>query len=410
MQKAEITASLNEGISYAKKRVQSLDRLPQTDAVNKELIDASVTLGLYDLQMGYYIEAKEAVEPIIKLALASNYKRRVSQIYVIFGAYTFTIEEDFPKALSYLRDALKLSQELKDKMSLSFSSFWLARALAHNCEFKEASDLFGNALGISVAASNHWGISIMKAHIVVYVHYFQGNAALGHETSEEALTAAQQSGDAYSMGVSNTCRGYSGYCMGFLNQAEQHLLKGVEYCDQAKQFFWCALTNWCLGNTYFDVGKYRRSQDCYNKAISYLENGSFLASLINSNRIALARAKVLDNEKDINLDLLYGYVKNNKLIYFDGLMPRYVSEILLNIDDQHVSEAEEWIEKAIEADERNGMRWHLGRDYALYAAILKRKGDQSKAKENLSKSIEIFKECGADGWVEKYEKELALLL
>ena len=407
--KAEITASLNDGIAYAKKRVQSLDALPKTDAVRKELIDASVALGLYNVQMGYYIEAKEAIQPIIELALTSNYKRRISQIYDILGAYTFTIEEDFPKALTYLKEAHKLSQELKDKMSLSFSSFWLARALAHNCEFEEAFDLFGNALDISVAADNHWGISIMKAHIVVYVHYFQGNAALGHETSEEALTAAQQSGDAYSMGVSNTCRGYSSYCMGFLDKAEQYLLNGAEYCDKAKQFFWCALTNWCLGNTYFDGGKYRRSQDCYNNAISYLKDGGFLPSLINANRIALARARVLDNEKDINLDLLYGYAKNNKLIYFDGLMSRYVSEILLNIDDQHVDEAKDWIKKAIQADKRNGMMFHLARDYGLYAELFKRKGRLSRVKENLNKAIEIFRECGADGWVEKYAKELAAL-
>jgi hypothetical protein len=33
----------------------------------------------------------------------------------------------------------------------------------------------------------------------------------------------------------------------------------------------------------------------------------------------------------------------------------------------------------------------------------------SKAKENQNKAIEIFKECGADGWVEKYKKDLAAL-
>jgi len=41
--------------------------------------------------------------------------------------------------------------------------------------------------------------------------------------------------------------------------------------------------------------------------------------------------------------------------------------------------------------------------------LFKRKGDLSQAKEKLSKSIEIFKECGADGWVERYENELASL-
>ena len=51
----------------------------------------------------------------------------------------------------------------------------------------------------------------------------------------------------------------------------------------------------------------------------------------------------------------------------------------------------------------------LGQDYAFYAELFKRKGDQSKAKETLNKAIEILKECGADGWVEKYEKELASL-
>jgi hypothetical protein len=39
----------------------------------------------------------------------------------------------------------------------------------------------------------------------------------------------------------------------------------------------------------------------------------------------------------------------------------------------------------------------------------KRKGEPSRAKETLNKAIEIFKECGADGWVERYEKELAEL-
>ncbi len=55
------------------------------------------------------------------------------------------------------------------------------------------------------------------------------------------------------------------------------------------------------------------------------------------------------------------------------------------------------------------MMWHLARDYALYAELFKRKEDFPEAKENLTKAIEIFKECGADGWVEKYDKELASL-
>jgi len=39
----------------------------------------------------------------------------------------------------------------------------------------------------------------------------------------------------------------------------------------------------------------------------------------------------------------------------------------------------------------------------------KREGEPSKAKENLNKAIDIFKKCGADGWVERYQKELSSL-
>jgi hypothetical protein len=102
-------------------------------------------------------------------------------------------------------------------------------------------------------------------------------------------------------------------------------------------------------------------------------------------------------------------VDENKFRFIDGSMQRDIGEILVNIDNQNKFETEDWIKKAIKADGRNGMMWHLGRDYALYAELLKRKSDQLKAKENLSKAIEILKECGADGWVGKYEKELTAI-
>ena len=117
----------------------------------------------------------------------------------------------------------------------------------------------------------------------------------------------------------------------------------------------------------------------------------------------------MNKEKELDLNDILKCYDDNKLKRYEGPMLSCIGEILLNIDDQHISEAEDWIMKAIEADKENGMMWHLAKDYALYAELFKRKGDLSQAREKLSKAIEIFKECGADGWVEKYEKELAAL-
>ena len=117
----------------------------------------------------------------------------------------------------------------------------------------------------------------------------------------------------------------------------------------------------------------------------------------------------MNDEKDIDLKLLYGFGDENKVKLFDGRMKRYIGEILLEIGDPSVSGANNWIEKAIDADKCNGVMFELGMDYALYAKLYDRERDQTKAKENLGKAIAVFKECGAEGWVEKYEKELASL-
>jgi tetratricopeptide (TPR) repeat protein len=118
---------------------------------------------------------------------------------------------------------------------------------------------------------------------------------------------------------------------------------------------------------------------------------------------------VLNKEKDIDLESLYVYANENKLKWLEGPFSICIAEILLNIDDRHMLEAEDWVKKAIEADTRNRTMMYLGWDYALYAELLKRKGDLAGAKKKLGKAIEIYRECGADGWLKKAQQDLAEL-
>jgi hypothetical protein len=123
----------------------------------------------------------------------------------------------------------------------------------------------------------------------------------------------------------------------------------------------------------------------------------------------MARCDVLLGERDVDLERLRAIPEKNRVKVAEGWLSKYLGEILLNIGGNHVREAERWIRKAIEADERNGMRFQLGRDYALYTEFFRRQGDRIKAQENLGKAIDILRQCDADGWVENYERELAAL-
>ncbi len=82
----------------------------------------------------------------------------------------------------------------------------------------------------------------------------------------------------------------------------------------------------------------------------------------------------------------------------------------MNLDDQHMAEAEAWIKRAIESNTKYGTMWELARDHALYADWFKKKADIQGAKEQLSKAIDYFRECGADGWVTMTEEKLARLM
>jgi len=161
---------------------------------------------------------------------------------------------------------------------------------------------------------------------------------------------------------------------------------------------------------YPELGKYSKSLEYLQRTISIGAHQRYFPSWYNFNKLCLEMAKALNKDRDINLtELPSKYCEKNRMKIIEGNIARYIGEIFLNVDDQHLAAAEEWIKKAIEADEKNGTFWSLGGDYVLYSELFKRKGNFPKAREKFGKAIEIFKECGADGWVSKYEKELAVL-
>jgi len=404
--RAQKAASYKDAIYYGKKRVACLERLPKSESVEKELIDARVTLGLYYNQMYYFAKANEAVAPIVDLASKQKYKRRISQIKTIIGTYIFGVEGNYPKGIQYLEDALKIAEESNDQASLWISNHWLGHAFAENCEFEKALYHLNKALEISKAANLIWSISIMKSCIANTVYNTQGNAELGYQTSLEGLTIAEESGDAMSKAEAYVHHGVSCFLKGLLDEAERHLLNGEKYCkkiDYASGF----LASRYLGLIYFEKEQYRKSQDCFTEAIAIMENRGALNSLVYLNKITLTYIKAMQHEKDINIELLYNYEHENKIKALEGPMALGISQILLAVDKPNIQKIENWLQKAIGADQKNGQTWNLGMDYVIYAELFKQKNKNLEAKENLSRGIEIFKECGASGWVEKYEKELS---
>jgi class 3 adenylate cyclase/tetratricopeptide (TPR) repeat protein len=405
--KAEKAGSINDATAYGEKQVACLERLPQKEEVEKSLIDARTKLGLYFAQADNLIEAKAAVDPIVDLVIKRNYKKRISQIYCIIAGNKLH-EEDLPQALEYLEKALKIGVELNDLISLLLANLLMGNCLFHNGEFSKTLRYWEKALEINIEAKIPWGISTTKAWIT-WVYHYMGKIDFAYQTSHEALRIADESGDIYSKARSYTAHGFSYYGKGYLEEAIEHLLKGADFSKRINLAFWNACAHFFLGMAHFSMEEYKISQKHYKRAISLLGHGIINPSWTKYWKMPLALAKVMNNDKDINFTEIFKCYDANKMKWCESLMQNCIGSILLNINDQHISEAEDWIKRSIETNQEYGMMWYLATDYALYSDLFKRKGDLPKAREKLNQAIEIFKECGADGWVEKYEKELATL-
>jgi tetratricopeptide (TPR) repeat protein len=278
-----------------------------------------------------------------------------------------------------------------------------------NCEFEKAKRHFDTALHINAAANLAWGISTVKSSIALFVYGFQGNSELAYNTSNNALGIAEGSGDIYSNAFAYTSHAKSSFLKGFFEEGEKCALKALRLCERSRHFLMYAYILSLLGEIYFETGDYRESQKYYDRSNRLLEKGKIMLSMVYLNNIGKARAKAINNEGGISVKPLLHSIENNKLKMQEGLMLRYLGDVLINTNDHSLSDAENCIRKALQVHERNGMLLYLGCDYALYAELFKRKGDPLKAKENLSKAIKICKKCGADGWVDKYEKQLAAI-
>jgi tetratricopeptide (TPR) repeat protein len=409
-QSFENTGSISEAIVFAEKAVRSLERLPWTDTLQTKIIQARTALGVYLIRMFYYSEAKEAVEPVVDSAVELGYKKALPQILTVVGNYEYFVEENVPSAFKNLENALKISKELDDKVSLALTSWRLGTARALNCEFEEGERHFERVLGLNVAENSLWSISLIKSFQSFYVYLHEGRIISAYEASEEAIRMAEESGDIYSKAFAYTAHGLSCYGRGLFSEAIKYVLRGLDFCETINLSMWSAVTEWMLGEIYYEIAEFENAKKHFARSAWLMEHSSALPSWMTLNRIGLEMAKVMNNEKDIDLETLYAYMQGNRMKLFEGIKSRYIGDLLLNIDEYHLSEAEDWIVRAIEIHQRDGMLWDLAKDYGRYADLFKKKSDLSKAEEILNKAIEILKRCGADGWVEKYQEEQANLL
>jgi len=404
--KAEKLGSLTDAVNHALKGLDCLENLPRTEDTQKEVFTRRTRLGLYDFQLFHYVEAKQYIEPIVDEVLSKSRDKTTARTLSILGAYELWVEEDREKAITYLEESLNIAKEVHDIPSLFFTNESLGYFYMHNCQFAEGLNHYNTALDINIAANTIWGISVAYG-IISLLYNHSGNLLKGFKTSEKALKLAGDSGDLYSKSTSNAYHGYSHYVMGFFDEAIALSLKAGEYSERIGFNINSGFSYSTLAEVFREMGDYKSAKNYYEKAIYYYKKGNF-KSLFNICELGLVLSRVLLGEKDFDNSVLDEFINMNNLKILEGPLKRQVAEVLINMDHSGISDAEQWILDAIKVNEQSEMMWELGKDYLIYADILRLDGNTSKAKECITRSINIFDKCGSVGYVkiakQKYEQ------
>jgi class 3 adenylate cyclase/tetratricopeptide (TPR) repeat protein len=409
MKKALKAVLFNDAIDHAKKAVFCLEKLERTEAVQREIIDARTDLAGCYLNVTRNIEAKEAVEPVAELAEELDYPKGLTGVYTALGAYNLWVEEDHARAYQYLKKVVSISEETRDHYKLWYANWNMGLILTWNCEFKRGLERYRKVLNLSEATNNSVAIATVKSNMSANHYFWRGKMDLAFQTSLESLKIAEECGDIFAKGAAYMAHGASCFGRGLFPEAAGFLTDALTFSEKMNESAWGSTTCTLLGDLYTEQRMLEKAQNYLQRGIAFMEKAHILFSFRNCSNFLLKKTKVLSGDSDMDPAPLREDYQQNRLKVFEGWIAKDIGEILMSIDHGHLREAEEWIRKAVEADSRNEMRWHLGRDYALYAELCKRKGEPLKAKENLDTALEIFNECGADGWVKKYEQELAYL-
>jgi tetratricopeptide (TPR) repeat protein len=244
-----------------------------------------------------------------------------------------------------------------------------------------------------------------------YGFYYSSKAdwRLGVEHFEKSTKYFEEADWPFLLSVAWSGLGIGYSFLGDVETARKHIEKGIEIQRNSGAESLLSMHYWFLSNVHFDSDDLQKAQGFAEKAveISQKNNERYIEgqSRISLGRI-LGKMDPSQSEKAEEF-ILQGIKVLEELKLRPGIASGYLSLGELYADTSQREKALENLKKVEAEFKAMGMDYSLALTYTIYAGLYKRDGEKSKAKGNLNKAIAILKKCGADGWVEKYEKELA---
>jgi len=404
------------------------DRTRKEDAL---LIDLLTDWGLVFYYRGAFRDLHTVLTAHQDLAERLEDKARLGMFYAWFGVALWIYSEKYEESYQYLHKALRLGEELRNHRIIGYACTWLAWVCADLGLLDEALQMGETGQESFDFVKSDQYLFFKPRAGMGYAHLMAGDAKKDYEIGKIIVEFGERHSNIRCLGLGHFVVGASHLVSGDFPSAIESCQKAVDISTDP-----CYSKNHslALGMSHAMAGNFQEAHDLLQEVGMFFEEvganwgvtlgqPSLGAALIATGRmnegLALlqqTRQTHLDNKRKYFYATSEYVLGSVHLLIVLGEGEMSLSTMLRNLSflmrtvPFASKKAERHFNKAIEVAEEIGAKGLLATAYRDLGKLHNAKKRKDKARECMSKAIELFEQCEAETFLEQAKKELESLV
>jgi len=326
----------------------------------------------------------------------------------------------FKRAIRYHQKAMDLRKEVKNEWGVAQSLQWMGYCYSWKGEYKKGIECFQESADIFKKIGDLWELGMVNNGLG-YAYYFIGDYARQIDAFNEYLRISERIGDNYGISVSQTDISLALTEKGEFDEAESWGKKSLALSEEKKIWYPNCFANIHYGYLQIEKGNYIKAIEYLERAKQLYETNTFLKdytvylyshladAYISRLKTADLRGQVKRRElKKIKKTCQDALRQTKSWVNHYGGALRVTAKYYALIGDRR--RAESFFFKAIQQTRSPGRKYELAISLYEYGLFLDSLGKKEPAKPHWQEAFNIFKEIGAQLYLNKTAKLLGITL
>jgi tetratricopeptide (TPR) repeat protein len=322
-------------------------------------------------------------------------------------AETSTVLGEWRTALRYFYDTIRLCKA--DTKEKAMAHLGIGYIETKRTEWKTAKSSFKEALRISEAIDDKWGIADSLIGFA-RINWRLGDHDKTLEYTNRAIEAAKSIDYRRLIAQANMdIAGSFAIIKGDNKKAMEYLKVAQRTLDMERDLDLLIKVTNNMGDLYMKFGKYEDAMECFDKELEMAERSGVLiykafGNLSHGECLILmgkhANARPFIQKAQRYFEKMDDRTMISMTFTLEGVIARELGDF---------KEAEAQLEMALKVQEEKKLKWGLAKTLFEYGLLKKATEDKAQARDYLQRALVQYKELGSDPKIQEIEEEMKAL-